>query len=175
MNVRTLTLGSAAIAAALFCALPASAQPRYTQNSTPEERAQTEALNRDASDRARGDSADDADARDAYNAHRAEYDRGVRDNALERAAYDRDMSRYNDRYGHGRYGYGRYGYGRSTNTISINFGDIAFGYSDGYWDNGHRWHAWRNDADARAYRNHHGSNYHGWHHDRDRNNGWMRN
>jgi hypothetical protein len=29
----------------------------------------------------------------------------------------------------------------STN-VTLDFGTVAYGYNDGYWDNGHRWHAW---------------------------------
>jgi len=166
MNVRKITLGSAALAAIVLCAMPASAAPHYSHDSTPSERAQTEALNSGAADRARGNAASDAAARDNYNANRATYDRGVHDNALQNAAYDRDMARYNNRYHRHHHG---------SNVLSISFGDIAFGYSDGYWDNGHRWHAWRNADEARLYRTHSGSNYHAWHHDRDRGNmGWDR-
>jgi hypothetical protein len=64
---------------------------------------------------------------------------------------------------------------RGGAVISIGFGDVAFGYRDGYWDNDHRWHRWSNDRDYRNYRNHHGSNYHDWNHDRDSNGGWLRN
>ncbi len=37
-------------------------------------------------------------------------------------------------------------------TVSVDPGNIAFGYSDGYWDRGHQWHRWAKPADARAYR-----------------------
>jgi len=166
MNVRKITLGSVAIAAKILCVLPASAAYRYSHDSTPDERAQTESLNANAADRARGDNASDAAARDSYNARNADYRGGMADHAARQQAYDRDMARYNSRYRHHHY------YG-SSNVISITFGDIAFGYSDGYWDNGHRWHAWHSDADARAYRAHHGSNFNDWRHDRDGDNGWQ--
>lgn len=167
MNVRKITLGSAALAAIVFCAMPASAAPNYTRNSTPAERAQTEALNSGAADRAHGNTAADNAARDNYNANRANYDRGLHDNQMQNAAYDREMLQYNSRY---------HRHGGSNNVLSISFGDVAFGYSDGYWDNGHRWHAWRNADEARGYRSHSGSNYHDWHHDRDGGHmGWMRN
>lgn len=176
MNVRKITLGSAAIAAALFCALPASAQSRYTRDSTPEERAQTEALNSRAADRAQGNFAADAAARNTYNANEAAYRDGMADHAARQDAYNRDMARYNNRYSrYSRYNrYNHYNRHGSNAVISVNFGDIAFGYSDGYWDNSHRWHAWRNDAEARSYRDHSGSNFHSWRHDHDRNSGWQR-
>jgi len=48
-------------------------------------------------------------------------------------------------------------------TLSFNFGNVAMGYSDGYYDNGHHWHAWRRGELAR-YRTEHRDNYHGWRH-----------
>ena len=59
-------------------------------------------------------------------------------------------------------------------NLSVAFGDVAFGYRDGYWDNGHRWHRWNSNRDYQSYRNHHGNNYHDWNHDRDNDNGWQR-
>ena len=35
---------------------------------------------------------------------------------------------------------------RDNGAVSLSFGSVAFGYSDGYWDNGHRWHRWNNDT-----------------------------
>jgi hypothetical protein len=67
-----------------------------------------------------------------------------------------------------------YGRNRSASIISVGFGDVAFGYRDGYWDNGHRWHRWNNSRDYRNYRSQHGSNYHDWNHDRDSDHGWQR-
>ena len=59
-------------------------------------------------------------------------------------------------------------------AIAINFGNIAFGYRDGYWDNGHTWHNWRNNSDYRNYRGRKGGSYHNWNHTRDANQGWQR-
>jgi hypothetical protein len=70
-------------------------------------------------------------------------------------------------------GYDNYRH-RSGAVISVGFSDVAFGYRDGYWDNGHRWHRWHNNRDYRRYRGQHGSNYYDWNHDRDRDNGWRR-
>jgi len=56
-------------------------------------------------------------------------------------------------------------------ALSIDIGSVAFGYNDGYWDTGHHWHTWRNNAERTNYRSH-GSNFHGYNHDRDHNNGW---
>jgi hypothetical protein len=57
--------------------------------------------------------------------------------------------------------------------LGLVFGDVAYGYNDGYWDNGHQWHRWNNDADFHNYRDH-GTNYHAWQHDRDGDLGWQR-
>ncbi len=72
----------------------------------------------------------------------------------------------------GNYSYHRHHHHyRGDNALAIDFGTVAFGYNDGYWDNGHRWHAWRNQSDYQGYRQH-GQNFHDWHHDRDNDNGW---
>src|ERR1700744_735049 len=70
--------------------------------------------------------------------------------------------------------YNNHGHHNNAALVSVGFGDVAFGYSDGYWDNGHRWHAWRNADEARGYRMHSGSHFHDWHHDRDSDMGWQR-
>lgn len=69
--------------------------------------------------------------------------------------YHRHHHRYHDRGG-----------------VTLDFGNIAFGYNDGYWDTGHRWHRWSNNGHRDGYRNYQGNNYHGWRHNRDRDNGW---
>jgi hypothetical protein len=49
---------------------------------------------------------------------------------------------------------------------------IAFGYNDGYWDQGHAWHTWAN-SDARVtYQRDHHDHFYGWRHDRDHDLGW---
>jgi len=70
-------------------------------------------------------------------------------------------------------GYDNYNH-RSSSIISVGFGDVAYGYRDGYWDSGHRWHHWRHHNDYRTYRGQDGNNYHDWNHDRDSDNGWQR-
>jgi hypothetical protein len=55
--------------------------------------------------------------------------------------------------------------------ISLDFGNVAFGYQDGYWDRAHRWHHWRHD-EMRRYRLVSGNHYNDWRHDRDRDHGW---
>ncbi len=63
---------------------------------------------------------------------------------------------------------------RSATSVSFQFGDVAYGYRDGYWDNSHRWHKWRNRGDHDSYRNHQGNNYRDGDHDRYRGQGWHR-
>ncbi len=67
-----------------------------------------------------------------------------------------------------------YSRNRSGSTVSIGFGDVAFGYRDGYWDNNHRWHRWNNSRDHRNYRDQQDNNYHNWNHNRDSDRGWQR-
>ncbi len=62
--------------------------------------------------------------------------------------------------------------GGNRSAISVGFGDVAIGYSDGYWDNSHRWHRWRNARDHDNYRRQHAGSYSNWKHDRDGNDGW---
>lgn len=61
---------------------------------------------------------------------------------------------------------------RDRGSVSLSFGSVAFGYSDGYWDNGHRWHQWGSDRDRQSYRSYQGNRYYDWNHDRDGNDGW---
>ena len=58
--------------------------------------------------------------------------------------------------------------------VSLDIGNVAFGYQDGYWDQGHHWHAWRNRREANYYRHASGAEYHAWRHDRDADHGWRR-
>jgi len=52
--------------------------------------------------------------------------------------------------------------------LSVDLGNAAFGYSDGYWDRDHHWHAWRNRQEAEYFRTHYGDHYYAVRHDRDR-------
>jgi len=61
---------------------------------------------------------------------------------------------------------------RGGAVVTLDFGNIAFGYRDGYWDRGHHWHRWRNNDEWRRYRGYHGGHYNDWNHDRDRDMGW---
>ena len=57
-------------------------------------------------------------------------------------------------------------------TVDVNGGGIAFGYTDGYWDRAHNWHAWQNAQAAAAWRAQNREHYYEWKHDRDASMGW---
>jgi len=57
-------------------------------------------------------------------------------------------------------------------TFSFNTGNVAFAYSDGYWDNERRWHRWRDAREAREFRKHHGHRYYHRKHTSVHNRGW---
>ncbi len=57
--------------------------------------------------------------------------------------------------------------------ISFSLGDVAYGYTDGYWDHQHHWHRWQRASDRTNYRKAPTGEYHAWGHNRDRRNqGW---
>jgi hypothetical protein len=60
----------------------------------------------------------------------------------------------------------------SSVTVQTGPGGIAFGYSDGYWDQGHQWHAWQNAQESSRYRDEHKDHYYAYKHDRDADKGW---
>jgi hypothetical protein len=43
-------------------------------------------------------------------------------------------------------------------AVHVNFGNVSVGYRDGYRDNHHQWHRWR-QSDAASYRSHNQQNY----------------
>jgi len=51
--------------------------------------------------------------------------------------------------------------------FSFRIGDVAMAYDDGYYDRGHRWHAWRHAREREWYRVNYRNAYRGWRHDRD--------
>lgn len=59
-------------------------------------------------------------------------------------------------------------------AVTFSFGNIAFAYSDGYWDNNRRWHAWRNQSELRQYRAAQDNRFVNYRHTRARNQGWQR-
>lgn len=81
------------------------------------------------------------------------------------------VTRDNDRYGYS----GHHRHGSDNAQVSLEFGNIDYGYNDGYWDNRHQWHQWSSDNDRDSYRNYRGSHYSDWKHDRDGNDGWRGN
>jgi len=46
-------------------------------------------------------------------------------------------------------------------TVGFDIGNVALGYSDGYYDSGHKW---RHHADLEQYRTAHADSYHEWRH-----------
>jgi hypothetical protein len=57
-------------------------------------------------------------------------------------------------------------------TVGVGPGGIAFGYKDGYWDQGHKWHAWASADEAAHWRAANKAHYYEWKHDRDKGEGW---
>ncbi len=51
--------------------------------------------------------------------------------------------------------------------FSFRIGDVAFAYSDGYYDHNRRWHAWHGTRERDWYRTNYRSNYRAMRHDRD--------
>lgn len=111
--------------------------------------------------------------RDGYwdNSHRWHSWRNTRDHQYYRDNY---RDNYRNGYHHRYRDQGWMGNDRSAVGVSFNLGDVAYGYRDGYWDNSHRWHKWRNRGDHDSYRNHQGNNYRDGDHDRYRSQGWHR-
>ena len=62
-------------------------------------------------------------------------------------------------------------------AVSVQFdaGNVAFGYSDGYWDRGHQWHRWPTTVARNDWRTHNRGHYYGHVHNRDRAGGWRDN
>ena len=49
--------------------------------------------------------------------------------------------------------------------VSFDFGNVALGYSDGYYDRDHHWHRWAHRADMERWHHDHADSWHGWRHD----------
>ena len=127
MKLRSLTLGSAALAGTLLFAGASVADPNdyYNTNPTPNERAQTDQLNGNAAANAHGD----ADANDAahnnYNAARSDYDRNRDAYDAQRAAYERDRARYNrENAGYAHRWNAFYGYSRFRDVMAMPSRDL---------------------------------------------------
>ena len=58
--------------------------------------------------------------------------------------------------------------------INVNFdpGNVAYGYSDGYWTTKHEWRTWEKPEYVEVYRKHPGARYYEYRHDRDADMGW---
>src|SRR5882724_7355296 len=41
---------------------------------------------------------------------------------------------------------------QARDSVVIDFGNVAFGYRDGYWDRGHNWHRWEHAREREHYR-----------------------
>jgi hypothetical protein len=57
-------------------------------------------------------------------------------------------------------------------AFSFNTGDVAVAYSDGYWDNAHRWHRWHNAREHREWRARYHDRYYPKAHGHYHNSGW---
>ena len=61
---------------------------------------------------------------------------------------------------------------RDTFAFSFDTGDVAFAYTDGYWDHSHNWHGWRNSHERRQYSAQYRDHYKASRHSHERNGGW---
>ena len=56
--------------------------------------------------------------------------------------------------------------------VTFNAGDVAYGYSDGYWTTKREWRTWEKPEYVEVYRKHPGARYYEYRHDRDPDQGW---
>ncbi len=56
--------------------------------------------------------------------------------------------------------------------FSFDVGNVRLAYTDGYWDGHHKWHAWRNAREHRAFQEQHHDRYVDDRHTRYKNAGW---
>ena len=56
-------------------------------------------------------------------------------------------------------------------AFSFDTGNVAFAYTDGYWDSNHHWHKWHNSRERVEYKKRFADHYNGWKHDRDADHG----
>jgi len=57
-------------------------------------------------------------------------------------------------------------------AVTFNPGDVAYGYSDGYWTNKREWRTWDKPEYVEVYRKHPEARYYEYRHDRDPDMGW---
>src|ERR1700686_24479 len=63
----------------------------------------------------------------------------------------------------------------ANSTTGGREGGIAFGYNDGYWDQNHHWHKWRDKQQASEFQKANHDHYYDRKHDADRDKGWRDN
>jgi hypothetical protein len=56
--------------------------------------------------------------------------------------------------------------------VTFSTGDVAYGYSDGYWTNKHEWRTWGKPEYVETYRKSPNARYYEYRHDRDPDMGW---
>ena len=57
-------------------------------------------------------------------------------------------------------------------SVQFDIGNVAIGYSDGYWDRAHTWHTWERPEHRETYRAAKNSEYHESNHDHEKDMGW---
>ena len=57
-------------------------------------------------------------------------------------------------------------------SVGVGPGGIAFGYSDGYWDQAHHWHKWHDQRQAAEFRKDNHEHYYDRKHNADHDQGW---
>jgi len=60
-------------------------------------------------------------------------------------------------------------------AVTVDFGNIAFAYQDGYWDRDHHWHRWHNTSERNRYRAAYAQHYFAKSHTRVHGSGWRDN
>jgi hypothetical protein len=60
----------------------------------------------------------------------------------------------------------------AATTVHFDAGGVAFGYSDGYWDQGHKWHRWPNTSARNNWRTQNNGHYYSHAHTREKSSGW---
>ena len=48
--------------------------------------------------------------------------------------------------------------------VGDHYGNVAYGYQDGYWDHSHHWNQWRDQDEMNRYRKVEHNQYHDWKH-----------
>lgn len=57
-------------------------------------------------------------------------------------------------------------------SVSFDAGNVAFGFTDGYWDRDHAWHPWPNAAARNDWRAHNKAHYYSHAHTHYKSAGW---